>query len=273
MNFSFAGRPNPIGTVFTGLLLLCSMQVFAAEEPAEKSQGLFDDAPSVEISANKDPDSKPYRNLIKGLDAFDQFHTSAPQAAPKFILKPRKEGLNTNQLTLRIAYDETSIPIPVADDATFLIPRHTEAQEKKADVLLNQKKNLYRWWPYIRSPGLSANQRRLGDLRLECQMLWAVYFDDIPFLVRNLIRAVGGPCTSSKTRISYPVEFKGLQVATIKQGEQSMVLKVDQKQSGFIAPLADKNWSDDAIIELQYEESDPQKRDVNYSGISASFGI
>lgn len=260
---------------FFPAMALATMATFvqAQETPESKSTDIFDSAPSVEISANKDPDNKSYRALLKGVDAFEKYHAAAPQTTPKFILKPRKEGLDTSHLTLRIAYDETSIPIPVADDATFLVPRHAEAQEKNAEVLLNQKKNLYRWWPYIRSPELNTNQRRLGDLRLECQMLWAVYYDDIPSLIRNLIRAVGGPCTTSKVTISYPAEFKGLQSATLKQGEQSMALKVDQKQSGFAVPLAGKDWSDDAIIELQYEETDPQKRAPNYGGFSARIGF
>lgn len=245
----------------------------AQEEPATKTADIFDSPQSVEISASKDPDSKLYRNLLKGLDAFEKYHAAAPQTEAKFILKPRKEGLDNNHLSARIAYDEISIPIQVANDATFTLPRNADAKEKNADVLLNQKKNLYRWWPYIRSPQLTPNQRRLGDLRLECQMLWAVYYDDIPFFVRNIVRALGGPCTTSKVSISYPAEFKGLQAATVKQGEQTMALKVNTKQSGFAAPLADKNWSDDAIIELQYDESDQQKREINYEGISVSVGL
>ncbi|MBX9869171.1 MAG: hypothetical protein K2X63_05180 [Burkholderiaceae bacterium] len=250
-----------------------SAPLHAQEEPATKSADIFDSPQSVEIIASKDPDSKLYRNLLKGLEAFEKYHAAAPQAEPKFILKPRKEGLDDSHLSARIAYDEISIPVQVANDATFTLPRNAEAKEKNAEVLLNQKKNLYRWWPYIRSPQLAPNQRRLGDLRLECQMLWAVYYDEIPFFVRNIIRAFGGPCTTSKVSISYPAEFIGLQAATLKQGEQTMALKVNAKQSGFAAPLADKNWSDDAIIELQYEETGQPKHEINYAGFSASVGL
>jgi hypothetical protein len=264
---------NFLLSAITFSALALSSFSYAQEEPDIKNNGIFDDAPSVEISATKNPDAKAYRALLKGLDVFEKYRSAAPQAEPKFILKPRKEGLEVNHLSLRITYDEISVPLQIADDATFTLPRNAEAKEKSAEVLLNQKKDLFRWWPYIRSPQLEANQRRLGDLRLECHMLWAVYYDDIPFIPRNFIRALGGPCTSSKITIGFPGEFKGLQSATLKQGEQKMALEVNKKQSSFSAPLADKTWTDDAIIELQYEETDQQKRATNYAGLAVSMAF
>ncbi|MDO8650579.1 MAG: hypothetical protein Q7R66_00110 [Undibacterium sp.] len=226
----------------------------------------------VEVSSTKNPDWKRYRVMLKGLDAFDRHHALAPQAEQKFILKPRKAEVSIKGVVLRLASDDSSRPIALAEDGTFALPRDAQAAQADAELMINRKKELFRWWPYIRSPQLAANQRRLGDLRLECEMFWAIYYDDLPFLARNFVRTLGGPCTSKNVSLSFPADFSGLRSATLRQGARSQVLVLEPNQAGFSAPLYDQSLSDDAIIELEYDDNLAVKK-TNYSGLSVGISF
>lgn len=266
-----------IYTILVFVLFLLSNLVNAQNEPEQQNNPVTLDEPdatlAIEVSGTKDPDWKRYSVMLKGLDVFEKFHALAPHAEHKFILRPRKADVPMKGITLRLASDDYSLPIALAEDGTFSLPRDAKAKEQDAELLINRKKALFRWWPYVRSPQLSTNQRRLGDLRLECEMFWAVNYEDAPFLARNFVRALGGPCTSKKVAISFPADFQGLKKATLVQGERSVVLPLDTQLSSFSAPLFDQNFADDAIIELEYEDNPTPGNKRNYSGLKVSVAF
>lgn len=243
----------------------------AQSEPEQQNKTAIEDkavvAQAVEVNGIKDQDWKRYRVMLNGLDAFEKHHALAPNAVQKFILRPRQADVQLTGVTLRLASDDYSLPIPLAEDGTFSLPRDAKAKEQDSELLINRKKALFRWWPYVRSPQLTVNQRRLGDLRLECEMFWAVNYDDAPFFLRNLVRAFGGPCASKKVAISFPVDFQGIKSATLIQGERRLVLPLDAKMSSFSAPLFDQSFADDAIIEIDYEDNSTPRNQRNYSGL------
>ncbi|MFZ6818433.1 hypothetical protein [Undibacterium sp. Ji22W] len=223
---------------------------------------------TVEISSIKNPDWKSYRVMLKGLDAFEKHHAHAPQASPQFILKPRRLDVSLSGLNLRLASDEYSRTIPLASDGSFVLPRDEQAVSQQAELMINRKKEMFRWWPLVQSTGVAVNHRRLGDLRLECEMFWAIHYDDLPFVARNLMRAVGGPCQTRKMILSFPADWMGLQTATLVQGERHISLLVDKEKSTYSITLFNPDFSDDALIELRFENNDEtaspkQVRNVN----------
>lgn len=268
----------------TLLILLCYLFSFAsisfAQEhgepppPQEKSDDGV--AQTVEVTNAKNPDWKSYRAMLKGVDAFEKFHARAPQATHKFILKPRRAEVELRGVSLRLSTDTFSRPIPIAEDGSFSLPIDSQAKEQNAELMINRKKDMFRWWPLVRSPAVLANQRRLGDLRLECEMFWAIYYDDLPFIARNFVRALGGPCNTKKVSFSFPAEFMGLKEATLIEGDRRQTLPVDLSKSSYSLSLFNNAYSDDAVIELVYEEikadtSEPRKR--NFNGLSVAVGL
>lgn len=259
---------------------VCALSVHAQEVISENKPEIpqtsgvqTEEAPqSVEINSTKNPDWKSYANMLKGLDAFEKHHALAPQAQAKFILKPRAAEFSMQNLSLRLAGDEHSIAIPIAADGTFVLPRDAQAEKEKAELLINRKKAQFRWWPQVRSPNLADNQRRLGDLRLECEMFWAIEYEGAPFVARNLVRMMGGPCKTKKVRIYSPSDFTGLKSATLVEGERRLVLTLGAEKANFHAPLFDQSFSDNAIIELDYVE-DATVRKTNYTGMFVHVGF
>ncbi|MBC3812090.1 hypothetical protein [Undibacterium aquatile] len=220
-----------------------------ASEPATNPATSSDEvaASSVQISATRDPELKSYRQLLKGLNAYESHLAKAPGSVFRFQLIPQKSDVSLHDVGLRIVSDDSSIPIPVANDGGFTLPRDKKAETDNADLLTNQKKGSFRWRPEVRSAGLTANTRRLGDLRLECEIRWAVEYDELPFLRRNMFRAAGGPCHSSMITVIYFSPFKSSTV-TLVSGERKMVLTLLADGLRYSPPLHEQSWNDDAVI-------------------------
>jgi hypothetical protein len=137
----------------------------AATEPA---------IPVVEVpGAVDDRDEKSYRDILAGMDVFDKGRDLAPGAALRFRVWPRQAGVSMDGLVLQIAGDRTNIPVPLAADQTFVVPRRADAVDDNAVVKFNRKAKSLAWRADIRSPGVPPNARRLGDLLLECKVAMA----------------------------------------------------------------------------------------------------
>jgi hypothetical protein len=244
------------------------------QAPIENPDGMT--TQTVEISNAKNPDWKSYRAMLKGVDAFEKFHARAPLAMHKFILKPRRPEVSLQGVSLRLSSDALTLAIPIGEDGSFSLPRDPQALEQNAELMINRKKDMFRWWPLVRSPGVLLNQRRLGDLRLECEMFWAIHYDDLPFVARNLVRALGGPCNTKKVTLSFPAEFMGLKEAILVQGERRQNLVVDKLKSSYTLSLLNADFSDDALIELIYEgvgENSQEPRPRNFNGLNVTAGF
>ncbi|RLM48881.1 hypothetical protein DVK02_18545, partial [Halobellus sp. Atlit-31R] len=64
--------------------------------------------------------------------------------------------------------DSVSVPVPVAPDNSFVLPRNELALREDAAVVANRKTTSMTWRAQIITPGLPPGTRRLGDMRLEC---------------------------------------------------------------------------------------------------------
>ena len=182
------------------LILLLSISGSAIAE-ADTQDSAPEATQQVAISGSRDPDWKPYRKMLAGMDAFERYHSLAPQAALKFILRPQQPNLTVPDLTLRIVGDSVDIAVPIAADNTFSIPRDESASREDADLRLSSKKGLFRWRPDIHTQGLPAGTRRLGDLRLECEVRWAVDKFDVSFIQLAYLVPLGGVCNTSRSRV------------------------------------------------------------------------
>lgn len=231
---------------------------------------------TVEISNAKNPDWKSYRAMLKGVDAFEKFHARAPLATHKFILKPRRPEVSLQGVHLRLSSDASTLAIPIEEDGSFSLPRDPQALEQNAELMINRKKDMFRWWPLVRSPAVLPHQRRLGDLRLECEMFWAIHYDDLPSIARNLVRALGGPCNTKKVTLSFPAEFMGLKEAILVQGERRQNLGVDKIKSSYTLSLLNAEFTDDALIELIYESIEGNSQELrlrNFNGLNVTAGF
>ena len=145
-----------------------AISVAAPPEPASAAGGTT--LRPMTVTVLRDPVDKSYRKMLKGMDLFQEMRGVAPQASLRFKLLPRQPGTNMDGIKLAIDADSLSIPVPVHPDNTFTLERHQKALDEDAVVASNRKALSMTWRAEIRTPGLPANTRRLGDLRLECHV-------------------------------------------------------------------------------------------------------
>jgi hypothetical protein len=235
-------------------MLLAAGSATAQEAGAAKDAETAKELDTVQVNALRDPDFRTYRAFVAGLDAFDGKHALAPAGSLRFLLRPGVAGTSIEGVTIRIAGNETSIGVPLAADGSFVMPRNQAALDDDAEILLNRKKGSFRWRPDVRTPDVPANARRLGDLRLECEVRWAVERKDMSFARRTMFSALGGPCGSKRVHVMQlaPRAISGYRMVAGERSETAPAEAVQADRMTYVVPLHDASWPDDALVEFEF---------------------
>lgn len=233
--------------------LAASPQAFAqSEEPARDPNA----TPEVVVDGTRHPELKPYRVMSAGLDAFDEHRKLAPDAALKFRLLQADVMLGVSQkwdgVTLRVAGDQLSIPLPLEADGTFTLPRSQAAYDEDADLVVNRKKSTISFYTKVLTPGLPENVRRLGDLRLQCEVTIAIGKKELNFAQRAFYNTVlfgGDWCSSRKATFGLLLDDWPMRV-TLADKDTHRTLHADGYR--IVTPIQDKSLSNDALITFEY---------------------
>jgi hypothetical protein len=241
-----------------GLVLFAAAAAHAQDDvaPGANREGV------VHVNAIKNPAMHSYRAIAAGLDMFDEQHALAP-AVPhlRFAVRTRGGAVLAGDLpTARLAGDDFTLALPVGTDALFDIPRSQQAWDTNAELVLSRKRSEARVWPYVRTPGLAVNQRRLGDLRLECKVFITIAKKEAPFWVvalANTVFLTGDWCSFFKDADrSWSVNVETpLASAVLREGERTLPLRVKGRE--FDLPLSDASWGNDAVVDLTFATPEP----------------
>ena len=243
-----------------------------------------EDPDAVVITAIRDPVNKSYRRIVSGMDLFEKKRAMAPGAELRFRLLPRKRTTNMKDVDLEVAGKSTFIPVSVGPDGTFTLERNAKALAEDAAVIPNRKRQTMTWRVDIRSPGVPPNARRLGDLRLECEVgiRAGLISNERPIIghLADFFAGLGGYCDRVDNRYLFFAE-RPLFAVTLAHGARREVLSIDRLYGGasynprlkddlpycdcevlldrsYTLPLGDKSWPDDALVELEYMDDAPR---------------
>lgn len=233
---------------------------------------------AVVVTAVRDPVKKSYRKMLDGAALFEERRHLAPAAALRFKLLPRKQGTPMEGVELEVAANSLSVPLKVGSDRTFTLVRDNAALKENAQVMPNRKAGTMTWRADVRTPGLPPNTRRLGDLRLECEVgmksgLISHYPRGFFGWLDELIVKNPSYCHRPAPRYLFFAE-RPLFSVTLVDGERREVLPVDMLYAGasrdpdwkkdrhcdcevlfdhaYFVPLGDQSWPDDTLVELEY---------------------
>lgn len=235
------------------MLCLYGAAVQAQADTAQATEpSMQDETASVNVKGIRDPDWKPYSAMLKGVKRFEEKHGLAPGAQLRFILEPRRADVDMHAIALRLESDDAAMAIPMGERNIFTLPVEQGPLYEKAELTVNRKAGSVRWIPYVRSAAASDTLRRLGDLRLACEVHWAIDKDTLPFAMRTAMGALGGPCNFVSQKGTYSFsEPRRITAATISYNGKSA--PVPFSGSSFTPPLREQDWSDDSVVELTFD--------------------
>ena len=259
-----------------GLLAACTA-LCAQEKPRNV-------LPPVTVTASStDPVEKSLRKMVRGMDYFERSRAAtAPEASLRFRLLPRKPGTDMDHIQLEVIGSTVAYDVPIAPDHTFMLERNPKALQEDAVVSPNRKRLSMTWRTEIRTPGLPANTRRLGDLRLECQVgLEADLVSNSSPIARiaNLFTDPKSYCERVNAKYLYFAE-RPLFSVTLAAGARREVLPIDQLYAmasddpglaadlpycdcemlvdrTYFLPLGDRSWPDDTRVEFEFMDDRP----------------
>jgi hypothetical protein len=248
-------------------LVLCA-PAGAQETPATPIQ-------TVTVPYTRDPVDKSYRKMIEGMQRFERDHALAPQATLRFQLLPRLPTVNMHGITLRVAGDQASIAVPVAEDNTFVLPRNEQALREDAAVVANRKTTSMTWRAQVLSPGVPAGMRRLGDLRLECRvgMDAGLVSNSSPLFgwLSDALTGTDKVCNSADGNYLF-FAARPIFSVILHAGTRTEVLPFKMLYAGgeqtremlpycdcqvlldrtYYVPIWDPGWPDDTLVEFEY---------------------
>jgi hypothetical protein len=233
-----------------GICLLLSLPILTASAQDENRDS---STSRVEVSSQKGLELKSYSQMQKGLKAYAEYNKLAPNSELFFILIPRSKKQSLEGVTMRLASDETSINIPIDADGKFQLPDIALKHEDEYDLILNKPKGQFYFKPYVKSANLSDDVKRLGDLRLECQVRWAVEKQDVSIVFSAHVNlfASGNPCTSRAVNVMYFAP-SSISKVILNSSASTLEKKIDSKGQ-YSLPIWDTRIIDDALI--NYERS------------------
>jgi len=250
---------------------------------AQGQTGATPTLPGVTISGHKataDPVEKSYRRMLRGMDLFERRHALSPQGELRFRLLPRKPGVSLDRLELLVLGKTVETPIPVAPDRTFVLRRDQRAWDENAMVTPDRKALTMTWRAEVRTPGLAPGTRRLGDLRLECQvgMEAGLYSNSPSFITRFFSELSTTPayCENTDNRYLFFAD-RPIFGVTLVAGERREMLQASRLWASainesnlaaelpycdcevlldrtYFLPLGDRSWPDDTLVVFDFME-------------------
>lgn len=256
--------------------------------------------PPVTITgqAVRNPVEKSYRQMLRGMDLFERRRALAPQASLRFKLLPRRHDTDMNRIRIDVVGKEVDFQVPLAADQTFVLPRNRQAYDENSVVTINRRALSMTWRTEIRTPGLPPPTRRLGDLRLECEvgMEAGLISNNRGLFGRITEFFTDSPayCSGKNQRYLFFSE-RPLFSVTLVHGGRRQIVPVDRLYAGasfdptlpaelpfcdcevlldrtYFLPLGDRSWPDETLVEFEFmDEPAPAQAAAEIAPLQRAF--
>lgn len=131
----------------------------------------------------------------------------------------------------------------------FALPERADGERWRM-LVGNRSRTVLSVLPAVVSPGFEGAARRLGDLRLECRVAWALLADDPAWTARKLPRSPES-CGRGDVTVGFRAPWP-LARASLSDGRRVAVpLAGDGVHHR--PPIADPAWGNEAVVTLEGE--------------------
>ena len=233
---------------------------------------------TVAAKANRDPVEKSYRKMIRGMDLFNAERSMSPSGVLRFKLLPRRLDTDMKSIEIEVIGSTVAFPVAVLPNDTFVLERNAKAIDENAQVIPNRKAQSMTWRSDIRTPGLPADTRRLGDLRLECRVgMEAGLISNSSNIIGRMTQAVLDTPAYCDRKAPLYLFFadRPLFSVTLVSGTRREVLSIDKLYASasddpglktdlpycdcevlidrtYVLPLGDRGWPDDTLVAFEF---------------------
>lgn len=211
--------------------------------------------PQVVVTSMKDPYRIAYRNILKALDAQADNPQLAPQARMRWTLFAKDGSPLTQPPAITVAGSAGQNDVVQDGDGAFELPAAVSGLGDDVELRIGAKRGGVLLVPLVETGGIDASSRRLGDLRLECEMTWRLEYDDIPFALKAAMKVMGSPCGSKHFGVAFHVRHR-LKSATIARDGQATGLRLGWRSLAFYAPIYDQQLGNDTLVTLAFRDAD-----------------
>jgi hypothetical protein len=238
-------------------LLAASEWAGAKEAPKVASKPPVEEIPipDVDVTASERPQELSYQAILRGREAFALHKQQAPGATPQFRVRPVQPDASLKGLRLVLSAPSRTIDVPFDKNGVFTPPELDATEGAGAHIALNRP-DAFAIAPFVRTPGLAPDTLRMGDLRVGCEMRWAIAREDndsFPLILYGL----GGPCHSHlvKVVLQAPRPVSAIWLVSGQRREPLRPERIRADRVNFMPPIHDDSWPDDTLIELQFLEA------------------
>jgi hypothetical protein len=240
-------------------VLACGDLARAKDAPKEAARPPVEEVPIPDVDVTAaDPASQAlsYQAIARGLEAFARHKEQAPGATPQFRVRPVQPDASLKGLHLVLSTPSRKVDVPVDKNGAFTPPKLDASEGAEAHIALDRQDGAFAIAPFVRTPGLAPDTLRMGDLRVGCEMRWAIAREDNDSFPLFLY-GIDGPCHSHlvKSVIQAPRPVSAIWLVSGQRREALAVERIKKDRTGFMPPLHDDSWPDDTLIELQFVES------------------
>jgi hypothetical protein len=233
--------------------------------------------PLTTITHVADADELPYSDFLVGMDTFQRDHALAPDATLRFTIVPRSPNIDPKSIELRLVdvHDDSQSPVDISVDehGNFDVPRVDRLMNKGATIRSNLPAGALHWRPLVATPGVPPDARRLGDLRLECEVKEAGGLNrpDIPFIGRIFGNPGSKECFTDDEHVFLaPAPLRNVVVEAPQNQVQLPASRIAESSTGaalprlytvfepylrpraFSPPLQDPAIPNDALVRFQF---------------------
>lgn len=207
----------------------------------------------IEVVGLANPERLSPDDLKRAYAAFVKWRpVLAPGALLYLVPSARSAPQALSGLKLRVVDERTDAIIDVPLDAAGRAPvPDLDYASHRYGLLANRKAGTLGLDVVAYSSGTDSAHRRMGDLRLQCRVWWALIGPRVPLPVKAMFGLAGGPCSSSKIGL-YTHAERPIADAQIIAGPRRWPVRVLQDRRRFRAPIYDKSIPNEAVLTVTY---------------------
>ena len=193
------------------------------------------------------------RQLRPALKAFRSGRAArAPRGILYFETDPSARRLGVGISALRLRARGAVLPISADGEGRFLLP---SPGHEDWEIVGPCHDGALAISPLVMSPGTSAADRRLGDMRLQCDVGWAIAREQISLAGGVFMRVTGG-CKSSRVAI-HAASARPIAGAEVVAGPVTLPVRVRADRYGYSVPLGARRVPDEARVRFRFSPGEP----------------